>query len=136
MRSVKIYINIIFFLFCSFFYAQKSVNQNDVKAKIEVEKIENNIKITGTAENMTNITKSGSYKLSVIKSNHANNNNSNNSQEGVFTLQPNELIKLSTTQVNLAIDDEVIILLVFFNENKEIISKDRLVFGDEKKKPQ
>jgi len=136
MRSVKIYINIIFFLFCSFFYAQKSVNQNDVKAKIEVEKIENNIKITGTAENMTNITKSGSYKLSVIKSNHANNNNSNNSQEGVFTLQPNELIKLSTTQVNLATDDEVIILLVFFNENKEIISKDRLVFGDEKKKPQ
>jgi len=134
MRSVKIHI--IFFLFCTFCYAQKSVNQNDVKAKIEVEKIESNIKITGTAENLTNITKSGSYKLSVIKNNHISNNNTNNSQEGIFTLKPNELVKLSTTQVNLASDDEVIILLVFFNENKEIISKDRLVFGDEKKKTQ
>jgi hypothetical protein len=134
MRSVKIHI--IFFLVCTFCYAQKSVNQNDVKAKIEVEKIESNIKITGTAENLTNITKSGSYKLSVIKNNHISNNNTNNSQEGIFTLKPNELVKLSTTQVNLASDDEVIILLVFFNENKEIISKDRLVFGDEKKKTQ
>lgn len=118
----------------TFFYAQNSVPQDEVKAKIDVEKVENSVKITGTAENRTDITKSVSYKLSVIKNNQANNNNSNNSQEGVFTLKPSELIKLSTTQVNISGDEEVIVLLLFFNEDKQIISKDRLVLGNEKKK--
>ncbi|HSD05997.1 curli-like amyloid fiber formation chaperone CsgH [Flavobacterium sp.] len=134
MQAGKINISIIFLFFSCIFYAQNAVIQNEIKAKIDVEKVESNITITGTAENMTNITKSASYKLSVIKNNHINNNSSNNSQDGVFTLKPNEKIKLSTTQVNLTSDDEVIVLLLFFNENKEIISKDRMVFGDEKKK--
>jgi hypothetical protein len=30
--------------------------------------------------------------------------------------------------------DEVIVLLLFYNENKELIGKDRVVLGDEKKK--
>ena len=55
-----------------------------VKAKIEIEQTENNFKVTGTAENLTEIVQSLSYKLSVIKNNNINNNHSDNIQEGFF----------------------------------------------------
>jgi hypothetical protein len=103
-------------------------------AKIDIDKMEGIIKITGTAENLSDIVQSLSYKLSVIKKNNLNGNQSNNAQEGFFTLEPSENRNLSTTQVNLGSGDEVIILLLFYNENKQLIGKDRVVLGDEKKK--
>ncbi|SHM63357.1 curli-like amyloid fiber formation chaperone CsgH [Flavobacterium xanthum] len=105
-----------------------------VIAKIEVEQSEQNIKITGTAENLSDIVQSLSYKLSVIKKNKSNNNLSNNIQEGLFSLNPSENKNLSTSTVNLGTEDEVIVLLLFYNENKQLIGKDRVVLGDEKKK--
>ncbi|CAM4137224.1 hypothetical protein [Flavobacterium weaverense] len=135
MKMLNRYFSIVLLLATTIIFAQNSVPQDVVKAKIEVEKVENNIKITGTAENLTNSLKSASYQLSVIKNSVATNaNKSNNSQEGLFTLQPSEKIKLSTTQVNINDDDEVIIMLLFFNEEKQIVSKERLVFNAEKKK--
>ena len=135
MKMLNRYFSLILLLATSLIFAQNSVPQDEVKAKIEVEKVENNIKITGTAENLTNSLKSASYQLSVIKNSvETNANKSNNSQEGLFTLQPSEKIKLSTTQVNINDDDEVIIMLLFFNEEKQIVSKERLVFNAEKKK--
>lgn len=105
-----------------------------VKAKIEIEEIEGNIKITGTAENLSDIVQSLSYQLSVIKNNNVPGSQSNNTQEGFFTLNASENKNLSTAQVNAGSGDEIIILLLFFNENKELIGKDRVVLGDEKKK--
>ena len=124
---------ILFWIFFSLtIYGQ--VPQDKVKAKIELEKVEGNVKITGTAENLTDVIRSASYRLSVIKNNNKSNNKSNNEQVGVFTLQPNEIQKLSTSQINLTEDDEVIVLLLFYDEDKQIIAKDRVVLGDEKKK--
>ncbi|GAA3732796.1 MULTISPECIES: curli-like amyloid fiber formation chaperone CsgH [Flavobacterium] len=124
---------IIFLLFFSFLvYGQ--VPQDKIKAKIEIERVENSVKITGTAENLTEVIRSAAYRLSVIKNNNKSNNQSNNDQVGVFTLQPNEIQKLSTSQINLTADDEVIILLLFYDEDKQIIAKDRVVLGEEKKK--
>jgi hypothetical protein len=110
------------------------VPQDKLKAKIEIEKVENSIKITGTAENLTDVIRSAAYRLSVIKNNDKSNNQSNNEQVGVFTLQPNEIQKLSTSQINLNVDDEVIVLLLFYDEDKQIVAKDRVVLGEEKKK--
>jgi len=110
------------------------VPQDKLKAKIEIEKVENSIKITGTAENLTDVIRSAAYRLSVIKNNDKSNNQSNNEQVGVFTLQPNEIQKLSTSQINLNADDEVIVLLLFYDEDKQIVAKDRVVLGEEKKK--
>jgi hypothetical protein len=104
-----------------------------VKAKIEIEEIEGNVKVTGTGENLTDIVQGLSYRLSVIKKNSASGNQSNNDQEGLFSLEPSESKKLSVTQVNLGKEDEVIILLLFYNENKQLIGKDRVVLGDKKK---
>jgi hypothetical protein len=126
------------FIVIALFFIQlslKAQNSNvDVKAKIVLEDVEGNIKITGTAENLTDIVKSMTYKLSVIKKNINTENRSNNSQEGVFTLEANENKNLSTTQINKSKEDEIIILLLFYDENNQIVSKDRVVIGNEKKK--
>lgn len=122
----------LFLFFTAMLYGQ--VPQDKIKAKLEIEKIEGNVKITGTAENLTDVLTSATYRMSVIKNNNKSNNQSNNDQVGVFTLQPEEKQKLSTSQINLSVDDEVIILLLVYDENKQIIAKDRVVLGEEKKK--
>ncbi|KQB37613.1 hypothetical protein [Flavobacterium aquidurense] len=126
------HITLIFLIFTTTIYGQ--VPQDKIKPKLEIEKIEGNVKITGTAENLTDVIRSAGYRMSVIKNNSKTNNESNNDQIGVFTLQPNELQKLSTSQINLSEDDEVIVLLLFYDEDKQIIAKDRVVLGEEKKK--
>ncbi|WP_029268929.1 hypothetical protein [Flavobacterium sp. KJJ] len=132
MRFLYRHIIFVFLFFMFIGYGQ--VPQDKIKAKLEIEKIEGNIKITGTAENLTDVIRGAAYKMSVIKNNNKSNNQSNNDQVGVFTLQPNEKQKLSTSQINLSADDEVIVLLLFYDENKQIIAKDRVVLGEEKKK--
>lgn len=133
MQFLFRYILLSFLFFSTVLMAQVAVPQNQIKAKIDVEKIEDNFKITGTAENLTDVIKSASYRLSVIKNNDKSNNQSNNSQVGLFTLEPNEVKKLSATQINVSGDDEVIVLLLFYDEEKEIIAKDRVVLGEEKR---
>ncbi|MBU7569923.1 MAG: hypothetical protein KAF41_04665, partial [Flavobacterium sp.] len=65
--------------------AYSQLTNSQVKAKIHLGEIEGNIKITGTAENLTDIVQSLSYKLSVIRKNKINSNQSKNAQEGLFT---------------------------------------------------
>lgn len=132
MHFINRHITIFLMLFSILSYGQ--VPQDKLKAKIEIEKVENSVKITGTAENLTDVIRSAGYRLSVIKNNDKSNNQSNNEQVGIFTLQPNEIQKLSTSQINLAADDEVIVLLLFYDEDKQIVAKDRVVLGEEKKK--
>ena len=114
--------------------SQSQTMNTVVKAKLVTEKTDNTIKITGTAENISDIVQSLSYKLSVIKKNTATDNQSNNVQEGFFSLNPSENKNLSTTEINLATQDEVIVLLLFYNENKQLIGKDRVELNTEKKK--
>ena len=123
---------IIFVLVLSVVNYPQTTNTK-VKAKIEYEENDGIIKITGTAENLTGIVQSLSYTLSVIKKNQSNNNTSNNVQEGFFSLNANENKNLSTTQINLGKEDEAIVLLLFYDENKKLIGKDRVVFDAEKK---
>lgn len=130
-KSIQ-FLGAMLLLVSSLSYSQLS--NTVVKAKIEIEEIEGSIKVTGTAENLTEIVQSLSYKLSVIKKNNITNNQSSNTQEGLFSLEPSENKNLSVTQINLGKGDEVIVLLLFYNENKELIGKDRVVLGDEKKK--
>ena len=122
----------VFLLSCISSFSQTT--NTVVKARIQMEEIEGSIKITGTAENLSDIVQSLSYKLSVIKKSKKGSNQSNNAQEGLFTLAPSETKNLSTTQVNLSSEDEVIILLLFYDDKQQLIGKDRIVLGDEKKK--
>jgi hypothetical protein len=107
------------------------VEYKEVKAKIDVEKIENMLSVTGTVENLKSEFKNISFKLSVFKTNKTNSNNSKNSQDGRLTLEPIQKVMLSKTQVNFAKDDRIILLLLIYDEKNAIIGKDRIVFGDE-----
>ena len=103
----------------------------EVKAKIEVEEIENILSITGTAENLKAVYKNISFKLSVFKKNKSNDNKSSNMQDGRITLEPINKVILSKTQINRGKDDQIIVLLLIYDENNVIIGKDRVVFGQE-----
>jgi hypothetical protein len=105
-----------------------------VKATINLEEENGTIKVTGVAENLSKTLQSLSYKLTVIKNNSKSNNQSNNAQEGLFTLDPGQIKNLSQTQINLGNDDEIIVLLLFYDENQMLIGKDRVVLNNEKKK--
>jgi hypothetical protein len=76
--------------------------------------------LTGTAENLSEVVQSFSYKLSVIKKNSTSDNQSTNEQRGFFTLNANENKNLSTSQINLTTGDEVIVLLLFYNETNKL----------------
>ncbi len=103
----------------------------EVKAKIEVEEIENILSITGTAENLKAVYKNISFKLSVFKKNKLNDNKSSNMQDGRMTLEPINKVILSKTLINRGKDDQIIVLLLIYDEDNVIIGKDRIVFGQE-----
>jgi Curli assembly protein CsgE. len=130
---MKKYLNIIVVAFFIFF-SENGFSQavyKEVKAKIEIKEIENLLFITGTVENLKSEFKNISYKLSVFKKNKTNSNKSTNAQDGRVTLEPIQKVELSKTQVNYTKTDEVIIMLLIYDENNAIIGKDRIVFGEE-----
>lgn len=126
------YIVLFFILFSTVSHSQLS--NSVVKATINLEEENGTIKVTGVAENLSKTLQSLSYKLTVIKNNSKSNNQSNNAQEGLFTLDPGQIKNLSQTQINLGNDDEIIVLLLFYDENQMLIGKDRVVLNNEKKK--
>jgi hypothetical protein len=110
------------------------VEYKEVKAKIEVEKVENMLSVTGTVENLKSEFKNISYKLSVFKTNKSNSNNSKNAQDGRITLEPIQKVMLSKTQVNVSKDDQIILLLMIYDEKNAVIGKDRIEIGEQEKK--
>ncbi|PWK00645.1 Curli assembly protein CsgE [Flavobacterium araucananum] len=130
---MKTYLNIVLLVFTAFFSESgfSQVVYKEVKAKIEVKEIENLLAITGTVENLKSEFKNISYKLTVFKKDKQNSNKSNNAQDGRVTLEPIQKVELSKTQVNFTKEDEIIILLLIYDEHNTIIGKDRIVFGEE-----
>jgi len=85
--------------------------------------------IRGTVENLKAEYKSISYKLTVFKKNKYNSNNSKNAQDGRVILDPQQKVTLSKTQINESKDDQIILLLIIYDENNVIIGKDRIEMG-------
>lgn len=106
----------------------------DIKAKIEIEESENVLTITGTAENLTDVYKSLYYKLTVFKKSNKDGNQTSNAQDGHFTLDPNQKKNLSKTQINISSDDQTILLLLIYDEDKVLIAKDRIALDELKTK--
>lgn len=128
MRKIKLYSYLLFFLLnCLVSFSQES--NKEVKAKINVEQVENMLTIIGTAENLESEFKNISFKLTVFRSNKSNSNKSKNSQDGRVTLKAIQKVNLSKTQININKDDQIILLLLIYDENDVIIGKDRVVIG-------
>ena len=123
-----IIIGVLLLLHIESTYSQ--VVYKEVKAKIDIENIENSLSIKGTVENLNSVYKNIFFKLSVFKKNIKNTNKSDNAQDGRIALEPLQKVILSKTQINITSDDRIIILLLIYDENNEIIGKDRIVIGE------
>ena len=113
-------------------FSQEEVNE--VKAKIEIEKVEDILSVTGMVENLKSEFKNISFELAVQKKSTLNTNSAINKQSGRFTLEPLNKISLSSTKININKDEKIIISLFIYNEKDNLIGKDRVVIEGEKKK--
>lgn len=125
-------IKIVFILlFFHFQFVSSQVVYKEIKTKIDVEELENIISITGAVENLKSEFKNISFKMTVFKKNITNNSKSDNVQSGRITLEPLKKVLLSKTEINRTKEDKIIILLLVYDENNNIIGKDRIVFGED-----
>jgi hypothetical protein len=111
-------------------FSQQTVFK-EVKAKIDIEKVEDVVAVTATAENLKAVFKSISFKLHVEKKNKENTNRSSNVQDGRATLEPLQKVALSKTQINVTKKDQIIISLFIYDENDAVIGKDKMIIGDD-----
>jgi hypothetical protein len=98
--------------------------------KIDLKSNSEYIVVTGSAFNNTQISQSLRYQLSVFKKDQNNVNTSNNKQEGRIVLSPGQKKNLSTTTINASDNDRIIILLLVYNLEDQLLGKDRIVLND------
>ena len=122
-----------FILYLGFSTILTAQNFNlEVEAIIQTNDQKNDLlEINGVAKNKTEANISISYELSVITSD-ASNNSSKNAQSGFAALKPFDIEDLSKTTVSVNPSQRTIVLLLIYNEDKEIIGTARKVFEAEK----
>lgn len=112
--------------------ANSQIYNTEVEAKLFLETNNEFLKITATAKNKTTIDKSLRYVLSVFRTDDKGNR-SKNDQEGRFTLEPNEINnKLSEITINNKEDNRLILLILLYDLDDNIVGKDRIVLNDDK----
>jgi len=121
-HSIRIFICML----CFPLLTMGQIYNSEIMAAIDLEVQDNRIiEITGSAHNKTQISKSLSYVLSVIKS---GKNKNANRQQGRFVLEPGAKKNLSQSSINVNGNDRTIILLLIY-ENETIVGKDRKVLN-------
>jgi hypothetical protein len=124
---------LLLFIFLTVFlsvdcYAQE---ERKVSAKIESETIEQQLIVKAFASNSTPVYKELNYLLVSIKKGNGGNL-SNNRQSGKFSINPNEVKKLSELSVNLDRKDAIkIFLYIRDEESQKLIAKDSLEINQE-----
>ncbi len=121
---------ILFILIFKVSFAQ--FTNTDVVAKIQTESIDGAISLLSNATNTSEVYKSLRYTFSVFRTN-ANDNLTKNIQEARFTLEANESKELSKISINEDEKDQLVVLLLIYEED-QIVGKDRLVFNEKKAK--
>lgn len=106
------------------------IYNTETEAIIEINKENEMLEVTGIAYNKTNVNQSLRYVLSVIHSNPKNSNTSKNDQSGRIVLEPNQRRKLSSTTINTNDEDRVILLLLLYDIDDNIVGQDRIVLND------
>lgn len=110
------------------FCLQAQSSEFGVEAKIDLSNNGAFYEIAGLAINKSDVSEALSYKLLVNKIDQ-NNNSSKNTQEGQFVLNSGDRKILSKTSINATDDDKVIILLLIYDKNSNIVTKDRIVLN-------
>jgi hypothetical protein len=127
---------IIFILLSTLLQAQ--IFNKEVEAKIMVSPQDEMYTITGSALNKTDLNKSLSYRMSVVKNNQNLEASSKTDQAGLFVLEPNERKNLTSSTVNAEEDQRIIVFLLVYQDSL-VVGKDRIVIngleGEDSLKP-
>ena len=123
--------NILFGILLTFatWGVSSQIYNTEVEATIILEEQFNFISVTGTAYNKSEISQSLRYELSVIKGDQNSTNKSRNSQQGRFVLSSGEQKSLSNTTINKSEKDRIIVLLLVYDSQNNLIGKDRKVIN-------
>lgn len=130
MKAVYLSLLMLFSFFAVTKSASQIYNQN-VEAKIVVHEGEEWIELTATAYNKTTFTQSIRYDFSVIRNDIGASNFSKNTQNGRKVVEPGQRTDLSKTTINAKPEDRVVVLLLIYDDNDQIIAKDRVAYNDE-----
>ncbi len=121
MKPLKCFILFHFFLVHSF---GQEGGEKLIEAKIEIEQIENSLTIQPTIQNLSSLFFEYNYLL-LVKKTDAASNLTVNKQSGKFTLEPNEIKKLSSSKINQTPNQNVKAILYIRDENEnKLIAKD------------
>lgn len=121
-----------FFLFLCISYSNAQIMNTHIEAILDIKQDNDILHITGLAQSKTEITTSISYKLSLIKTNLLTENQSKNDQGGRQVLEPFQRVSLSSTQINTAPTDRLIVLLLLYDINEKLIGTARYVFNEDR----
>ncbi|MDR6300603.1 CsgE family curli-type amyloid fiber assembly protein [Mesonia maritima] len=138
MRIINSYKNFQTLLLIIFLLPVSAMAQyynKDVEGKLKIENNDDYLNVVGVASNKTDVNQSLRYELSVIKTSNGGNH-SKNAQSGRFTLEPNGFKELSQTTINLDSDNKVIVLLLIYDLEDNLLGKDRYVInGEDEEEP-
>lgn len=119
-------IQITFLLLFPIFLIAQETDTENVEAYIEISQQENIYTLEPTIQNHSNLFFEYNYLL-LVKKTDQNNNLSLNKQSGKFTLEPGEIKKLSSTQINQTENQNIKAILYIRDENKnKLITKDSI----------
>lgn len=127
---------VLWIVFCllNILIVNGQIVNTQVKAELKIIERDNYIDIISVAHNNTNYYINFYFDMRVIKNDKKNWNSSKSSQSGRKTLKPNENSELTQTTINSnGSSAEVIVLLLFYDNDKKMIGRDRVVFKSGKK---
>lgn len=131
MQPFNHFIKIVLIFLLSTICSNAQIYNTEVEAIINIDTSGELMEITGSAFNKTEIIQSVLYTLSVIRTT-SDSNRSKNDQKGRVVLQPQEKANLSKTTINTNEKDQIIILLLVYDLDDNIIGKDRVVLNEAK----
>ncbi len=119
----------VFLIFLSTSVSAQVYN-SEVEAEIQLNRNTEFLEVTGFAYNRTRISQSLEYVLTIFRTDE-NGNRSKKEQSNRFILQPGEKIVLSSATIDAFDPSKMIILLLIYNIDKELLGKDRIVLNDD-----
>lgn len=119
-------------IFCAIMLTLQSISaqiyNTEVEAKIDLSTNGEFYKINCFANNKTFINRSLHYVFTLIRNEEGNT--SSDKQEGDFVLSAEEKRILFSNTVNIQKKDRVILLLLIYDEDKNILGKDRIAVNE------
>jgi len=134
MRSFRVFYAVLLCVTTVLGQTTTDVQEIGIVPKIIVKSVGVNAEIQGVVKNDSDLFKSLSYELIII-GNMGTDKANKTEQKNNFSLAPNEVKIVASQNLNVADTDNIIVLLLIYEEEK-LIARDRKELKKEKNNPQ